>query len=107
MNDLKGKFENILKENFQAVKEFIRTFNHIETFFTEDINFNEAIMKENAECSIFREWCVRYQNEIVAISDVHEEEFLGIFFIKLERFKNLALPAPTQKWIVLEKVIPW
>lgn len=107
MNDLKGKFENILKEHFLAVREFSSKFNSIETFFKEDINANEMIIRENEECSIFREFCERYQNEIVEISAIEEEEFLGIFYIKLTRLKILALPAPTQKWIVLEKVIPW
>ncbi|XP_043475758.1 dynein axonemal heavy chain 6-like [Leptopilina heterotoma] len=106
MNDLKRKFEDILIENFQIVRQFSRKFSEIEKFFHEDMNENEVIIRENEECSIFRELCARYQSEIKIISQVEEDEISGIFFIKLGRFKFLSLPAPTQKWIVIEKVIP-
>lgn len=106
MNDLKMKFEDILKENFQIVRQFSSKFSGIEKFFHEDMNENEVIIRENKECSTFRELCARYQSEIKIIAEVEEDEISGIFFIKLGRFKLLSLPAPTQKWIVLEKVIP-
>ena len=104
--ELKQEFGNIFKENFEAVKNYCKRFNQIHVFFKEDMYYDENIIRANKKCDIFRQWCARYQNEVEKIEEIENEKQLGIFLIQLKRFKTLALPAPNQKWMVLESVMP-
>ena len=106
MITFKQEFENVLKQNFEAVKNYCKTFERIENFFKEDMEYDENLIRDNEKCDIFRQWCARYQYEVDEISDIQDEQVLGIFLIHLERFKSLALPAPNQKWSVLDVVMP-
>lgn len=106
MSFLKQEFENVLKRNFVAVKTYCKKFENIPVFFKEDMEYDENIIKNNKKCDIFRKWCNRYQYEVEEISKIQEEQPLGIFLMRFKRFKTLALPAPNQKWTVLEGVMP-
>lgn len=106
LNSLKTEFDQILEINFDAVKQYIQRFKEIQEFYLEDMTFDENIIRDNRDCKLFREWSIRYKQEIDLISKVIDFQPLGIFLIQLERFKNAAEVAPRGKLGVIEAVMP-
>ncbi|XP_043266980.1 dynein axonemal heavy chain 6 [Venturia canescens] len=104
--DLKNEATRILNMNFRVVKLYARRFNDIHQFYTDDLNFDESIIRENEKCDIFRRWCVRYRAEIEEIKKIVNEQPLGVFLVELERLKRGALVAPEDKQRILEIVMP-
>lgn len=103
---LKNKLNDILEINFNAVNRYCQRFNEIKEFYNEDMKFDEDVIRDNKQCDLFRNWCIRYKREINTIDKVVEQQPLGIFIVQLERFKNAALNAPRNKKRVIEAVMP-
>ncbi|KMQ92051.1 dynein heavy chain axonemal-like protein, partial [Lasius niger] len=100
--------ETLKRSNVHAASEIsLQTrFNEIKEFYNEDMTFDESIIRDNKQCDLFRNWCIRYKREIDTIDRVVEHQPLGIFLVQLERFKNAALNAPRSKKKVIEAVMP-
>ncbi|CAK9798189.1 Dynein axonemal heavy chain 6 [Anthophora quadrimaculata] len=105
-NAFKVELEEILDKNFDAVRRYSQRFNKIREFYHEDMSFDENIIRDNRDCKLFREWSIRYKNEVTLISTVVISQPLGLFHIFLERFKNAAEVAPRGKLGVIEAVMP-
>jgi len=94
--DLKNKLNDILKTNFNAVNRYCQRFNEIKKFYNEDMKFDEDI-RNNKQCDLFRNLCIRYKREIEKTDKIIQYQPLGIFIVQLERFKNAILNAPRSK----------
>lgn len=103
---LKAELDEIINTNFDMVKRYCQRFKPIEQFFHEDVIFDENIIRDNRDCKLFREWSIRYRNEVDLIRRVIDAQPFGLFFIQLERFKNAADVAPRGKLGVIEAVMP-
>ncbi|XP_076248728.1 dynein heavy chain at 16F [Calliopsis andreniformis] len=103
---LKFELVEILDKNFDAIKRYCRRFDGIKQFFYEDVTFDEDIIRDNRDCKLFREWSIRYRQELELIDKVINFQPLGIFLIQLERFKSAAEVAPRGKIGVIEAVLP-
>lgn len=103
---LKNKLNDILKTNFKAVNRYCQRLNEIKKFYNEDMKFDEDIIRNNKECDLFRNWCIRYKREIEIIEKVIQYQPLGIFIVQLERFKSATLHAPRSKKKVIEIIMP-
>lgn len=55
----------------------------------------------------FRSMCIKYHKEIDTVKDVISKQFMGIFCLHLNGFKEEALPAPTRLLDLVENVMPW
>lgn len=51
--------------------------------------------------------CIKYHKEIDTVKDVISKQFMGIFCLHLNGFKEEALPAPTRLLDLVENVMPW
>ncbi|XP_043248669.1 dynein axonemal heavy chain 6 [Colletes gigas] len=103
---LKSNLEVLLDQNFDAVKRYRRRFEEIRRFYIETTTFDENIIRDNRDCKLFREWSIRYKDEVDLIGNVIDSQPLGIFFVQLERFKVAAQEAPRGKIGVIEAVMP-
>lgn len=102
----KNELQEILEKNLNAVRRYCQRFDVIKEFYYEDVTFNEDIIRDNRDCKLFREWSVRYKQELDLIKKVIDSQPFGLFFIQLERFKNAAETAPRGKIGVIEAVMP-
>ncbi|XP_026666919.1 dynein heavy chain 6, axonemal [Ceratina calcarata] len=104
--EIKAEVEEMLNKNFDAVTRYCRRFDGIRQFYHEDMDFDEDIIRDNRDCKLFREWSIRYMNELDVIQKVIDAQPFGLFLIQLERFKNAAEIAPRGKLGVIEAVMP-
>lgn len=102
----KNELIEILDKNFDAVKRYCRRFDGIKQFYYEDTTFDEGILRDNRDCKLFREWSIRYRQELDLIDKIIAAQPLGIFFVQMERFKTTLAVAPSGKIGVIEAVLP-
>lgn len=98
--------EDLLELNIIAVRRYCERFADVEEFYREDKNLNENIILNNTSCELFREWCERYKYEEEVILNITDFQPVRIFYLQLNRFKEKALLAPTEKMKLLEKIMP-
>lgn len=103
---LKNKLNDILRTNFYAMSRYCQRFDEIKKFYNEDMKFDEDVIRNNKQCNLFRNWCIRYKREIEIIDKVIQYQPLGIFIVQLERFKNATLNAPRSKKEIIEFIMP-
>ncbi|XP_054012221.1 dynein axonemal heavy chain 6 [Hylaeus anthracinus] len=104
--ELKIELDALLERNFDAIKRYTRRFEEIRRFYLEDTTFDENVIRDNRDCKLFREWSIRYRNEVDLIGKVIDSQPLGVFLVQLERFKVAAQIAPRGKIGVIEAVMP-
>ncbi|XP_066588945.1 dynein axonemal heavy chain 6 [Prorops nasuta] len=102
----KTRLDEVLQTNFDAVKLYCQRFKGIQELYEDDFNFDENVIRENTKVELFRQWCIRYKEEMEMIRKVVEYQPLGIFFLQLTRFKEAALLAPMGKMRIIESVMP-
>ncbi|XP_074097467.1 dynein heavy chain at 16F [Cotesia typhae] len=103
---LTRELEDLLELNIIAVRRYCERFADVEEFYREDKNLNENIILNNTSCELFREWCERYKYEEEVILNITDFQPVRIFYLQLNRFKEKALLAPTEKMKLLEKIMP-
>ncbi|KAG9435569.1 dynein heavy chain 6, axonemal isoform X1 [Apis mellifera carnica] len=106
MQNFKVELEEILNINFNALKRYCKRFDEIREFFYEDMIFDENIIRDNRDVSLFRELSIRYKKEVDIINKIVDFQPFGLFLIQLERFKGIADTAPRGKLSVIEAVMP-
>lgn len=106
MQNFKVELEEILNINFNALKRYCKRFDEIREFFYEDMIFDENIIRDNRDVSLFRELSIRYKKEVDIINKIIDFQPFGLFLIQLERFKGIADTAPRGKLSVIEAVMP-
>ncbi|XP_043489610.1 dynein axonemal heavy chain 6 [Polistes fuscatus] len=106
LEQLKEELSRILNDNINSMKRFSKRFQTIHNFYSEDMEFDENIIQNNLRCDLFRQWCLRYQNELKTINEIVNYQPLGIFYVQLQRFKKAAALAPESKRIVIEIIMP-
>lgn len=106
MQNFKVELEEILNINFNALKRYYKRFDEIREFFYEDMIFDENIIRDNRDVSLFRELSIRYKKEVDIINKIVDFQPFGLFLIQLERFKGIADTAPRGKLSVIEAVMP-
>lgn len=97
---------SVLDDNFAAVRNYVKRFKTIHNYYCEDMSFDENEIRTNERLDIFREWCERYREEETEINELTDFQLIGFFYIKFEKFKREALPAPNNKQKVLAEVLP-
>ncbi|KAI4494191.1 hypothetical protein M0802_009060 [Mischocyttarus mexicanus] len=106
LEQLKEELSRILNDNINSVKRYCKRFKTIHDFYLEDMQFDENIIRDNLQCGLFRQWCLRYENELKTIDEIVDYQPLGVFYIQLKRFKKAIALAPESKRIVIEVVMP-
>ncbi|KAK2585046.1 hypothetical protein KPH14_008566 [Odynerus spinipes] len=106
LEKLKDELIEVLEVNIDSVKRYWKRFGEIYNFYSEDMKFDENIIRDNIQCDLFRKWSLRYRNELEIINKVVDYQALGIYFVQLERFKKAAALAPEGKKVVIEAVMP-
>ncbi|XP_030751777.1 uncharacterized protein LOC115879219 [Sitophilus oryzae] len=108
--DLEEHKENIfkcLKLNYGAAYSYLKRFDSVRIFYAEDLEICETDIEKETVPEMYRNMCIRYNNEIDIVTSICPEQPLGLLYLMLDQFKSTALPEPTRLLDIVKLIIPW
>ncbi|KAF5272727.1 hypothetical protein FQA39_LY07754 [Lamprigera yunnana] len=100
------KILEMIAEGYEAANIYIRRFDSIQTFFSEDFYTKASTIEDERVIDMFRQWCNRYNDELFLIERIIDLQPLGLLYLHQTTFKELIVPEPKRLLEVIEYTMP-